>query len=338
MLSLYLLEWWNDNERDHDSALQGSWNSAPQPAWSQPSHARQRPGPPPNLLFQHWAWTTSSPVAWETLWSPPEANNLRGLCSFSAPALPDWAASSQQWEEGLKGVGRVGEGVRLSKFKLNTDPKEIIRLLEEADAICRQKQWCLVAEAYKMCVYTGFGSLKTIFFSLKSHSWNGRSHHSHLLVSFPPVSGVMSSKRWGLYGFSLMARTILHPSHPLLKWQWKPEERNHCKKDRKDCRRLEPSWWLRWESVCLQCRRPGFYPWVFKIPWRRKFQYSHLENPMDGGVWWATVHGVTKSWTWLSDFQSHFYFLSEELFYLEERKDFATREVLWDLKAVDILL
>ena len=26
-------------------------------------------------------------------------------------------------------------------------------------------------------------------------------------------------------------------------------------------------------------------------------QYSCLENPMDGGVWWATVHGVTKSWT-----------------------------------------
>ena len=23
-------------------------------------------------------------------------------------------------------------------------------------------------------------------------------------------------------------------------------------------------------------------------------QYSGLENPMDGGAWWATVHGVTK--------------------------------------------
>ena len=28
-------------------------------------------------------------------------------------------------------------------------------------------------------------------------------------------------------------------------------------------------------------------------------QYSCLENPMDGGSWWATVHGVAKSWTWL---------------------------------------
>ena len=31
-------------------------------------------------------------------------------------------------------------------------------------------------------------------------------------------------------------------------------------------------------------------------------QYSCLENPMDGGAWGATVHGVAKSWTRLSDF------------------------------------
>ena len=29
-------------------------------------------------------------------------------------------------------------------------------------------------------------------------------------------------------------------------------------------------------------------------------QYSCLEISMDRGVWWATVHGVTKSWTQLS--------------------------------------
>ena len=32
--------------------------------------------------------------------------------------------------------------------------------------------------------------------------------------------------------------------------------------------------------------------------------YSWLENPMDRGAWWATVHGVAKSQTWLSD-QAH---------------------------------
>ena len=30
-------------------------------------------------------------------------------------------------------------------------------------------------------------------------------------------------------------------------------------------------------------------------------QYYCLENPMDRGAWWATLHEVTKSWTWLGD-------------------------------------
>ena len=33
-------------------------------------------------------------------------------------------------------------------------------------------------------------------------------------------------------------------------------------------------------------------------------QYSCLENPMDRGAWWATVHGVAKSRTRLSKFSS----------------------------------
>ena len=37
-------------------------------------------------------------------------------------------------------------------------------------------------------------------------------------------------------------------------------------------------------------------------------QYSCLENPMDGGAWWAAVHGVAKSWTRLSDFTFTFHF------------------------------
>ena len=30
-------------------------------------------------------------------------------------------------------------------------------------------------------------------------------------------------------------------------------------------------------------------------------QYSCLENSMDRGVWWTTVHGAAENWTWLSD-------------------------------------
>ena len=36
------------------------------------------------------------------------------------------------------------------------------------------------------------------------------------------------------------------------------------------------------------------------------FQYSCLENSMDRGAWWATVHGIAKSQTQLSDFHFHF--------------------------------
>ena len=31
-------------------------------------------------------------------------------------------------------------------------------------------------------------------------------------------------------------------------------------------------------------------------------QYFCLEHSMDRGGWWASVHGIAKSWTWLSDF------------------------------------
>ena len=44
-------------------------------------------------------------------------------------------------------------------------------------------------------------------------------------------------------------------------------------------------------------------------------QYSHLENPMDGGAWWVAVHAVAKSQTWLSDFPFtfHFHALEKEM-------------------------
>ena len=36
-------------------------------------------------------------------------------------------------------------------------------------------------------------------------------------------------------------------------------------------------------------------------------QHSCLENPMDGGAWWAAVHGVAKSWTRLGNFTFTFH-------------------------------
>ena len=44
-------------------------------------------------------------------------------------------------------------------------------------------------------------------------------------------------------------------------------------------------------------------------------QYSCLENPMDGRAWQAAVHGVSKSWTRLSNFTFtvHFHALEKEV-------------------------
>ena len=55
--------------------------------------------------------------------------------------------------------------------------------------------------------------------------------------------------------------------------------------------------WLIGKRIRLQCRRLEFKPWVGKIPGEgngNPLQYSCLDNPMDRGAWWATVHRVAK--------------------------------------------
>jgi len=63
---------------------------------------------------------------------------------------------------------------------------------------------------------------------------------------------------------------------------------------------------------------PGSFPRLGRSPGEgndNPLQYSYLENPMDGGAWWAAVHGVTKSQTRLSDFTFtfHFHALEKEM-------------------------
>ena len=54
------------------------------------------------------------------------------------------------------------------------------------------------------------------------------------------------------------------------------------------------------KNICLQWTRLEFDSWVRKIPCGREC-YSCLENPMYKGAWQATVRGVAKSQTGLSD-------------------------------------
>jgi len=57
---------------------------------------------------------------------------------------------------------------------------------------------------------------------------------------------------------------------------------------------------------------PGSIPGSGRSPGEENgnpLQYSCLENSMDGGAWWTTVHGVAKSRTQLSVFTYYIYFI-----------------------------
>ena len=63
------------------------------------------------------------------------------------------------------------------------------------------------------------------------------------------------------------------------------------------------------KASAYNARDPGLIPGSERSPGEgngNPLQYSCLENPMDGGAWLATVHGVAKSWTRLSDFTIHY--------------------------------
>ena len=49
-------------------------------------------------------------------------------------------------------------------------------------------------------------------------------------------------------------------------------------------------WWRRRQSICLQCGRPGFDPWVGKILWRREM----LPTPV---FWPGEFHGLYSPWS-----------------------------------------
>ena len=46
------------------------------------------------------------------------------------------------------------------------------------------------------------------------------------------------------------------------------------------------------KKICLQCRRPGFDPWLGRFSGEghgNPLQYSRLGNPTDRGAWWVAV-------------------------------------------------
>ena len=85
------------------------------------------------------------------------------------------------------------------------------------------------------------------------------------------------------------------------------------------CLHIWGCWYFSWASLVAQrlkrlptmretwVRSLGSIPGSGRSPGEgngNPFEYSCLEDPMDGGAWWATVHRVAKSQTWLSNFTS----------------------------------
>ena len=86
------------------------------------------------------------------------------------------------------------------------------------------------------------------------------------------------------------------------------------------------SLWLRWQSICLQCKRTRFDPWVTKILWRRKLQPTPVHLPAKSHGWrslldyssWGHKEWDTTEWLHfeeqLGDFVDTFQF-KEALFH-----------------------
>ena len=64
---------------------------------------------------------------------------------------------------------------------------------------------------------------------------------------------------------------------------------------------LELPWWLSWLRIRLKCSRPGFNPWIGKIPWGWKWQQTSV-------FWSGEFHGLYGPWGRKGPEQLHFYF------------------------------
>ena len=70
-------------------------------------------------------------------------------------------------------------------------------------------------------------------------------------------------------------------------------------------------WWLRWQRICLQCKRSGFHSSVRKIPWRREWLPTpiflpgkfHGQRSLVGYSPWDHKNSNMTEWPTLKEMQ-----------------------------------
>ena len=103
----------------------------------------------------------------------------------------------------------------------------------------------------------------------------------------PPSMGFSRQECWSGVPFLSpgdLSNPGIKPWHPALQADTLPSE-----PPGKNSSILGLPLWLSWWRICLQCRRPGFSPWVGKIPWRR----GRLPTPV---CWPGEFHGLYSPW------------------------------------------
>ena len=140
--------------------------------------------------------------------------------------------------------------------------------------------------------------------------------------NFPHSTLGKTKPRRGLYNFSVVMAMV---------WQQIGNLKKKKKKEKKNYE--EKPWFIAFANVCgvdtstmtdfkllIETWSHGTQNWEdLRVSGREgngtPLQYSCLENPMDGGAWWAAVHGVARSRARLSDstFTFHFHTLEKEM-------------------------
>ena len=143
-----------------------------------------------------------------------------------------------------------------------------------------------------------------------------RIHGQRSLVGYT-VQGVAKSQT--------QLKWLSTPAHSCLKWVFQRRDLPRFRIGRKGSsghHRAQTTWWCFSRETSWTFPRGSITIKPFalaRVSWGEGYgtplQYSCLENPMDGGAWWAAVHRVAKSQTQLSNFTFtfHFHALEKEM-------------------------